>query len=228
VFLRIIFVLGLISGSSAHAFMSTQKLDVIFVIDDSGSMQIHQQNLGSAVSAIPKYVGKVDINASVITTSVEGGGRIVAPILNSSSPSFVTDLGQVISVGTGGSAVEEPFATLSAALSPQMLSGINSGVVRPDADLMIVFLTDTEDQSSMPSMTVGQQLKSIKGNQQVFVLAGMPDRSNKSCQAEDMEPLKITELVQEFNGQVFDICSAPQFPTNFSKAIVQALNLEAQ
>jgi hypothetical protein len=224
VFLRIVFVLGLISGSSAHAVISAQKLDVIFVIDNSGSMQVHQQNLGSAVSAIPKYVGNVDINASVITTSVEDGGRIVAPILNSSSPAFVIELAKVLSVGTGGSALEEPFATLSSALSPQMLSGINSDAVRPDADLMVVFLTDAEDQSPIPSVTIRQQLKSIKGKQQVFVLAGMPDRSNKNCPAEDIEPLKITELVKDFNGQVFDICSAPQFTANFSSAIVQAIH----
>jgi hypothetical protein len=218
-------VLGFMWASQANALITSKKLDVLFVIDDSGSMNIHQQNLAKSASAISQIFANLDVNTEVLTTSVATGGKFGTPVRNSLNVDFTALLAQDVLVGTSGDSLEQPFQTLATALSPLLLSTANVGFLRADADLLVVFLTDTEDQSPILALSIASQLRTLKGPQQIFVVSGMPDRTNTSCDSENMIPTKITELTNIFQGQIFDICSPPSFTTNFSAALVKATSI---
>ncbi len=135
-------------------------VDILFVVDNSGSMGTHQQNLADNISKFTKTFSKNSIlkyNIGVVTTDMMGCyysncdsmGRLVGAIkvVSNGTPNKDTVLADNLTVGTGGSSFEESFAPVLAALDPTMLAGTNAGFYRPGASLAIIFITDAEDQS---------------------------------------------------------------------------------
>jgi hypothetical protein len=167
-------------------------LDVLFVVDDSGSMADKQTNL---IDNFPNFITKLaagptglpDLHLGVITTDMgtkasgsptpgpsigqlgQGGcastgraGKLTvgnAPVTGS----FISDIrlsdgtrqtnytgelatvfGQMARVGTAGCGFEQPLASMRAALDN---NPSNTGFLRPDALLAVVFLSDEDDCS---------------------------------------------------------------------------------
>lgn len=83
---------------------------------------------------------------------------------------------------TTGPETEELFSPVMAALSDDMLSGVNAGFRRPEAHLAIVMVTDTEDATpdmvdptkTMKAAVLAAELKSkVRGEATVTVLAAL-------------------------------------------------------
>jgi len=202
------------------------KADIIFVIDDSGSMSTHQQNLAANTSAIfTNTKSYSDFNTAVINTSTSYGpnvgGVFMGPVLNSMQPDFANLIAGQMNVGVNGDAYEKPFDTLSMALSEPNLSTTNAGFLRPNADLVVVFLTDTQDQSTIATTDLYNQLKALKPNTGITSLAGMITDPNV-CMGESYElegmPTKLQDFVALTNGQIFDLCG------NFAQNIADAVS----
>lgn len=137
------------------------RLDVLFVVDNSGSMYTHQANLAANVAKFTAEFNKssfLDFHIGVITTDDSGGyygsGECCGRLLG--NPRFVTNttpdlnniLAKRIMVGTSGSGTEAVFDPIQKALSDPNLTGWNAGFYRPGATLAMVFITDAEDQST--------------------------------------------------------------------------------
>ena len=137
------------------------RTDILFVVDDSGSMQPHQTNLANNLAA---FINKLqtsavvnDFQIGVTTTSVTGfGGNgtgeqgcFVGPILAGGSPTLVADFQAQVAVGTGGSGKEQPLLAMRRALEGPLPAGCtnNAGFLRPGAKLAVVLLTDEDDCS---------------------------------------------------------------------------------
>jgi len=155
-----------------------KKVDLLFVIDNSGSMADEQINL---VNSFPDFVS--EMQAKLVNTESYHVGVITSDsnIYNSApcnqqgalvtktggmSSSNMTcspyasgknymnemdQLGQKFAcagqVGTGGDGNEQPMQTMQQALSPAMNApgACNDGFIREDALLVIVVITDEED-----------------------------------------------------------------------------------
>jgi len=142
------------------------KTDILFVVDDSGSMLDEQtnlqNNLASFITALRDSPVANDFQVAVTTTSVSiwgastptgEHGSFVGPVLAGDSPTLVSDFqGQVV-VGTAGFGKEQPLAAVEAALAPAILApgGANEGFLRPGARLAVVILTDEDDCSDAAS-----------------------------------------------------------------------------
>lgn len=142
------------------------KTDILFVIDDSGSMADEQTNLQSNldgfITALRASPVANDFQVAVTTTSVVSGwataapggehGAFVGPVLRGDSATLVTDFrAQVGLVGTSGSGKEMPLEAMKLALSPALLDAGNAGFMRPGARLTVVILTDEDDCSDTAS-----------------------------------------------------------------------------
>lgn len=132
--------------------MERRPIDVLFVIDDSCSMENDQRqlsaNMRSFFSAF--HAGQIDFHVGVVTTDMfeeNRRGRLVAPFLTQNSPNVTSAFQQMVMVGTGGSGDERGLAASYAALHAPLFDTVNAGFVRPDADFALVFLTDEEDHS---------------------------------------------------------------------------------
>jgi hypothetical protein len=150
------------------------KIDLLFVIDDSGSMMEEQANLAAN---FPKMVSVLDQSGldyrlAVTTTSVDysfvltlpngtfpvaetglnTGTMLKTPAMTNrwidkAEPNVSATFATLASVGTMGSGTEMPLAAIRAAFERRMMDNTNTGFRRPDALLGIVILTDENDCS---------------------------------------------------------------------------------
>ncbi|MCB0421782.1 MAG: VWA domain-containing protein [Bdellovibrionales bacterium] len=132
-------------------------LDILFVIDNSGSMSSSQQKLSSyAEEMIRDLVArKIDFQIAITTTEAYKADFIPDPslslfksyngqsILNSDTPHIIDVFKQLILQGTNGSGDERAFHSFKASLeNPQ-----NSNFLRTGAQLRIYILSDEDDFS---------------------------------------------------------------------------------
>ncbi|HET6585579.1 MAG TPA: hypothetical protein VFG69_19100 [Nannocystaceae bacterium] len=156
-----------------------KKVDLLFVIDDSGSMADEQINL---VAAFPEFIDGMrtrladadGYNVGVISSDVYTGdftcmplveGALITRTAGASSSNAVCDpftsglrfmteaddletkFACTAQIGTGGDGNERPAQALAAALSPALgaAGACNEGFLREDALLVVVLITDEED-----------------------------------------------------------------------------------
>lgn len=200
------------------------KTDVLFVVDNSGSMSTHQANL---IKNIPTLVdglvqSNIDFNAAVVTTDMDGFAKPccgefagTTKIVNRMTSNATGVLAQNLNVGVNGSGTEQIFGAIKTALSPQMLTGVNAGFLRNDAFLAIVFVTDAEDQTKTGTAAdlIGF-LKALKPDSNMIGIQGiMVPSTDKNCTRDDaaVNPVRLEELLTAFNGAQFNLCS-PNYP----------------
>lgn len=204
------------------------KSDVLFVIDDSGSMGPHQANLAAQAQLIANELSFYnDLNAAVITSSnwnnlptfPTGSGKFVGPVLNSLNNDFVSGLGQQFKVGTGGDATEVFFDNILLATTEPLLSGANAGFLRPDSDLLLVLVTDTEDQSTNTNaQNLWTHLKGLKPNNAINVLSVTSlDPLLCSAESELGQKTGIKDFVTLSQGQTINLCG------DYSKELPKAI-----
>ncbi|MEO0602699.1 MAG: vWA domain-containing protein [Myxococcota bacterium] len=132
------------------------EADVLFVIDNSGSMEDDQTALAEE---LPRFVQTleawgVDYHVGVTTTDTESeatrgrlvtadGARFVTPDL----PDPVDTLSEMIRVGTEGAAAERGLLATYLALTTYRNRDENRGFVRPDVPLSTIVVSDEDDET---------------------------------------------------------------------------------
>ncbi|MCB9093104.1 MAG: VWA domain-containing protein [Halobacteriovoraceae bacterium] len=131
-----------------------RPLDILWVVDDSGSMANEQQALADNFGAfINQFVTKqIDFNMAIVTTDATPAkdGEPVAGSMDAltydnylSNPSqFFNDFENMILVGTSGSGYEKGLHT-----SNSFFSKYGASFVRENSNLVVVYVSDEEDQS---------------------------------------------------------------------------------
>ncbi len=213
-----------------NPIVSSTMADVLFVVDDSGSMNDFQESLSKNVESFLLALPQNFLQVGVITTTVGTSGfptnfkpgQFINGIHKSADPQFLDKLKKSLLVGTTGDGTEQPFQSLAMALSEPLLSTVNAGFLRPNADLYIIFITDTQDQSSIDTNVLLAQIKALKPQQTVTTLAAMADPKSATCKGETFElekSTKIQDFVSLTGGSVFSICD------DFAKSLVSAINV---
>lgn len=211
------------------------ETDLLFVVDNSGSMNVHQSMLSQNVPLLTQEISSragVAINAAVLTTSFretvsnpdQGKFR---KILRSSSPTFAVELAEALKVGIDGDYEEMPFAAVQAALSSPLIETENAGFLRPSAHLAVIFLTDAEDQSRHITVdSFATFLTDLKGASGVSAYAFMSPIADITCHKDNSNNTQSTiePLVSKLGGQAFNIC-APDW-TAPMRTIAEQLKVE--
>lgn len=154
------------------------KVDILFVIDSSGSMSTAQNNLRRNAHLFASEIAKMsilDFHIGVTTTDMWGcrplgigsncGQLSGYPIfVDRNTPNMVAQLADRMIVGTNGSATEVMFTPTVAALSPPLETGVNAGFYRQDAFFAVIFITDADDQSTMQGRDLYNFLVTKKAN----------------------------------------------------------------
>jgi hypothetical protein len=185
--------------------------DILFVVDNSGSMAEEQENLArSFVRFADGTIGR-DLQIGVITTDLlsangERAGRQLFAfsstypyILTNFSGSDCVDLdiahgcfrgpdparrmitsrlsrdeqieafAENVRVGTCGSGTERGLEAMLAALAQTGPGGCNEGFLRPHANLVIVLISDEQDQKNRPVVEIVDELVQYKPVEQIRV-----------------------------------------------------------
>lgn len=148
-----------------------QPIDVLFVIDDSCSMEDDQSALAANFDAFFGSFRKnqVDFHVAAVTTDMDEDtrkGRFVGPVITDKTTAIDEGFRKLVNVGSEGSAHEEALAAAQAALSEPLLSSTNKNFLRSNADLALVVLGDEDDQSPIPLADFENFLRGVKTGEQ--------------------------------------------------------------
>ncbi|MCB9060915.1 MAG: VWA domain-containing protein [Halobacteriovoraceae bacterium] len=133
------------------------KFDILWVIDNSGSMADNQERLAQNFQILAKYFvdSDIDFKMAITTTSMscskceelKQDGNQVNPIgsltlakAKENKDQFVSDFQQYISVGTNGSGSEQALKTMNRFLDKQKYTDF----FREDAYTLVIILSDEE------------------------------------------------------------------------------------
>ncbi len=160
-----------------------QAIDVLFVIDNSGSMGQEQTNL---IANFPGFIAVLegsglDYRVAVTTTGRDYNYTMTFPIgggipmsqtggdngtmlksaamtrrwIEKADADVSGTFSAVANVGVNGPSDEMPLSAMRDAFEERLTDGTNAGFHRPEALLAIVMLTDEEDCSYEQSVTLG-------------------------------------------------------------------------
>jgi hypothetical protein len=184
------------------------RVDILFVIDNSGSMSDAQENLSQNAFVFSEALAKaplLDYHVGVTSTSME---RCDIPLDGScgtlfGDPAFITrqtpDQVEVLSrrmvMGTNGSFTEMMFNPVLRALSPALAADKNKDFFRKDAYLAIIFITDAEEQSfGVTADSFFKKLVQLKGAKNKVLAYGVMRKVAEAKECSSVEPLRDRKL----------------------------------
>lgn len=229
-------LLGLQTDSWRQA--GSGKMDVLFVVDDSCSMDDEQASLAANFASFIAAAnqGAVDYHLGVTTTDLfRVGGRLVGSptVLTSSTPGLAQAFSRNVLVGTLGSGFEEPFEAASRAVTAPLLTGANAGFLRSDASLAIVIVTDAVEQSPNAVgvyLSTYRQAKSGKANLVSVNVVGPFSPPSTTCFLDStIDDGRYADIVTQSNGLSTSICTqnwAQDLATIGSKLVQPRLSFE--
>lgn len=147
----------------------TKKLDIVWIIDNSGSMADEQSALGTNFSAfIDEFITKdVDFKMAITTTDATSSKKglmvtgsdtkLTSQKARENEAKFKSDFKSLVKVGTSGSGTEKGLEA-----SEGFMNRYAKTFLRQDAYLAVVILSDEEDQSSKNVTFYTDYLKSFK------------------------------------------------------------------
>lgn len=121
-------------------------LDVLWVIDNSGSMNQFQTSLSTNINSFITAFAQAgaDYNMAVITTDRYTIGTILTPY----TPNVEQELSNLVIQGTYGSGMEKGIEMSYKALSSSTSAGPGSSFWRDSATLVVIYVSDEKDWSS--------------------------------------------------------------------------------
>lgn len=144
--------------------VEVDEVDILFVVDNSASMLEEQAALAAGFESFVSELELANSNfhIGVISTSQdtsnpergylvagvdEETGELEKPYVSADDGDYVAKLQERVSLGINGSDKEKGLEAAAYALSPEMLIARNGSFLRPDANLLVVIVSDEEDCS---------------------------------------------------------------------------------
>ncbi|MFT5684649.1 MAG: hypothetical protein ACI8RZ_005593 [Myxococcota bacterium] len=154
-----------------------ELVDVLWVIDNSGSMS---DEVASIASNFQTFIDEfttldLDYHIAVVTTDMndpnDSGkfqGVVITPETVNPAYEFTAQADQ----GSTGSATEQGFAAVQAALSEPLLSGANAGFLRDKATISVIVVTDEDDSSSINATNFVSWFQALKPDPEMVQFNG--------------------------------------------------------
>ncbi len=204
-----------------------KQVDVLWVVDSSGSMGPRQSLLADQVQPFIDALNgtQLDYHIAVISTdmSVNGqGGRFLTngqmfPVLDANTPNLTALLKSRLEIGDTGSPVTRGLEAMKASLTAPNTDFYNSGFLRQNAMLAVLFLTDKDDSSATADYggfldQLKPPLASGERSWLAHVLAVLPadDQCLSAPWSLKIPALKYIDLANRSGGISASIC-APDF-----------------
>ncbi|MBW2276755.1 MAG: VWA domain-containing protein, partial [Deltaproteobacteria bacterium] len=208
------------------------SMDILFVIDNSGSMQEEQSNLATNfplfIQVLDAYQNpqgdSLDYRVAVATTDTTGtnAGRLVGqsncdlgehPWVEGPADDVVEKFSCMANVGITGAGEEMPFVAIEEVFGDKAEPGFpNYGFFRVGQQslLVLVIITDEDDRSTLQAQDIKDFLDQLSGGPGNYVVIGIGGPSwCSSAFGEAEEAYKIMQLIElvSANGVFGDICA---------------------
>ncbi len=202
------------------------SIDVLWVIDNSGSMWQERDRVTSEIERFFQWFVALDLDyhMGVVTTDVVNplyAGQLVGTptYVTSDTPDPQGTLAAAIQVDGVEMGDEAGLQAMEMALSEPLRSDANRGFYRHEAKLVVIFLTDENDQSDREADWYISFLEGLKvDHDDVFVAAIVGDEED-GCRGEcDGSPQeakhgdKYIAVAEAFGGFEESICTCDLAP----------------
>jgi len=185
-------------------------LDILWVIDNSGSMNRFQTNLANNTGVFVNAFFNVgaDFHIAVITTDDPSFTTIVS----NSTPNASNVLAQLLMPGIGGSGIEQGIEMSFQSLSNGLYSGPGSPFFRTDSKLVVIYVSDEQDWSYNGWQTYTTFFDSLKPAGD-FIPYGVIGDIPNGCQLSSWgynvaQPgYGYHELINHYGGKWYSICA---------------------
>ncbi len=196
-----------------QAAEQTKMLDIVWIIDNSGSMADEQTNLGNNFNKfIADFISmNVDFKMGITTTDVSSSsqkGKMVAGSdtkltsakAKANKDQFLTDFKNLVQQGIKGSGYEKGLEASEGFMQKNAKS-----FLRKDAYLAVVILSDEEDQSLKAPSFYTDYLKSYKNSAGLVKIYSIVDKNLKSLGGNTVGFKRYAEASDQTAGVVADI-----------------------
>lgn len=197
------------------------RVDILWVIDNSGSMGQHQQNVITNSNLFMQEFTKkqkvLDWKMGLVSTDIRENpyvGFDPGNFLDRKTADPVAVFSQAVNrLGTSGDATERPFAA-----TQRVLMNYPSWT-RKGAILALIHLTDAEEQSQIPARDFANFLIQIKGSVNQLVYYGVLGPTDWGCPPSDSNwsypGTPYEDLSKIIKGKNYILCS-PNFGANLA------------
>jgi len=199
----------------------TVSVDILFVIDNSGSMGSNQTNIKNNFDTFMNAFSAagVSYNIALITTD---SGDFVGPVISETTVDPIVEFNdQIDSIGTRGSAHEKGlwYAYESTTTGDASL-GSSTGFHRPDARLVVVYVSDEQDWShhtaggggstTMVHSDYSASLLSLKSSSDLVVAHAIAGDSPSGCTTNGGATFGdgYYDVVADLGGTFMSICAS--------------------
>ena len=219
-------------GSDTWAQAANNKVDILFVVDNSCSMEQEQATLAQGFVSFAEKLDQsmTEFHLGVISTTFEytdpeRGKLIGDPLyLTNEDEDYVAQFASRAQLGVSGSDKEKGLEAAAYALSPLANLDLNEGFSRVDARLLVVFVSDEEDCSDEGALIgqdaescytsprslvpIGEYVETFRGMRdsaddvQVAAIVGVEDQICQDVYANK----RYSEVARLTGGQVGNIC----------------------
>lgn len=151
---------GTITVTDVFQYTPLNDVDVLWIIDNSGSMGDDQEAVAANFETFMNAFVPMGIHYHMGVTTTDmmtpddlgklrgsygSGQHYIDWTLREAGEDAFEET--IRTLGTDGSPSEKGLQAMDRALSPELLNGWNYGFLREDADLAVIFVSDEEDQS---------------------------------------------------------------------------------
>ena len=201
-------------------------IDVLWVIDNSSSMQQEQARVVAGISTFFASFDALGVNyhMGVVTTDIvqpQYSGSLVGDprYIDATTVDAQTKLSANINIGDTAQGNESGLKGVELALSEPLISGYNAGFYRPDAQLAIVFLSDEPEQSADDAQHYIDFLTALKSDPSRITVSAIVGDETAGCANvcdgadQTAEPGdKYVAVSRAFNGVFGSICTCDITP----------------
>ena len=192
-------------------------VDILFVVEDRAQMAAPQARLTDASAGFVRRLAALgaDYQIGVTTTDSSPGvaGRLrgATPVVGITTPNAVDVVAANLDVGTAGGSSQGLYAATQAVTNQALLAGANAGFSRPDAELVVIFLTREIDGSPGAAASyltaLGNRPSGVPGAARVFAISGGADGCAGNGVLAPPE-LRYAAVADLSGGAVFGVCDA--------------------
>lgn len=203
--------------------LTVPKVDVLLVLDHSGSMAQQLQAIESNLASFLLYAQEqaIDYRIGVTTNDLGAEGGRICPIAGSpqdrivspnAQPDPATALAQILPCTNRGPVLGRGLDSAVAALRAPVLFGHNAGFLRSDALLSIIFASDEADRSLWSPPFYLDYLRALKGQSlnavSVSALSGPRVGSCSGPLGSAAAGPRFVEMAEQTGGAWFESCTA--------------------
>jgi hypothetical protein len=196
-------------------------VDVLWVIDNSGSFLEEQARVQTSINAFFTYFEtlNLDYHMGVITTDIVNpvlSGRLVGSpaYIDPTTPDGASTLATSIQVGSDDMGNESGLRASELALTEPLLSAENAGFYRPDARLSIIFMSDEPEQSDYDAQHYIDFFTALKPDPSRILISSIVGDYGTGCETTcDGAPStaqpgdKYVDVTNTFGGVFGSICT---------------------